>query len=275
MKVIKKIFYVLISAFLVCTMISCETEETKGLLDAILTAEEQQSYNEFVDGVVFTSIPWASNIHYRDVRDGVDKLSAIDLKGIPVLICKSIENERGQSTEESRKNNVAVGIELSEFRTYTVSYSLRVDYYDFVSVYKNGVIRPSDNYYAYWKYAKDELPKIAGSDIETEEKIKQFIKFGYFAIPYVKEELEKGNTEYEKFFPLIGAHLTTADYMKVINSTDAMTPAPTEEEIEKSLLESGADFDYKKWLNENEEDLNNLFKFLDEYIKDYESKTEE
>ncbi len=275
MKVIKKFFCVLISAFLVCTMISCETEETKGLLDTILTTEEQERYETFIEDVKFKSVPWASNISYWDVMDGVDKLSAIDLKGIPVLICKSIENERGSFTEESIKNNIAVGSELSDFRMYTVSYILRVDYYDFISVYKNGVIMPSENYYAYWKYAKEELPKIAGSDIETEEKIKQFIKFGCFAIPYVKEELSKGNTEYEKFFPLIGVHLSTADYLKVVNSTDTMTPMPTKQEAENSLLESGADFDYKKWLNENEEDLNNLFKFLDEYINNYEIKITE
>jgi hypothetical protein len=125
----------------------------------------------------------------------------------------------------------------------------------------------------FWKYAKSKLPEIAASDMSYDEKLDKYVEFGFFAVPYVKEELEKGNTEYEKFFSLVGAHLSTADYMKVIEITEWDQPMPTEEEIEKSLLESGKDFDYKKWLNENEEDLNNLYKFLDEYVKDYESKT--
>ena len=32
------------------------------------------------------------------------------------------------------------------------------------------------------------------------------------------------------------------------------------------------DFDYKVWLSENEEDLDNLFKFLDAYCEEYEAE---
>jgi hypothetical protein len=38
------------------------------------------------------------------------------------------------------------------------------------------------------------------------------------------------------------------------------------------FMDGAEDFDYKVWLSENEEDLDNLFKFLDAYCAEYEAE---
>ena len=88
------------------------------------------------------------------------------------------------------------------------------------------------------------------------------------------EEIEKGKTEYESFFALIGAHLSTAEYMKSIGLETEDVPLPQEKK-EEALLKSAEKFDYKDWIAQNEEDIDNLFSFLDEYEKEYEQKLKE
>ncbi len=277
MKAIKQIFCMLICASLICATISCKTQTNKDLLDTVLTTEEQQNYGEIIESASFDAVPWAENISYYMAKDGLESISAIGIKGLPVLIYKTIEIEDIDYLDVNDETEVALGDELARFRLFVFTSMLRVDNYSFSHpIIEQPAIgqKPSEDFYGFWKYAKAELPKISSSDVSIDEKLDKYVEFGLFAVPYVKEEIAWGQSEYEKYFALVGAHLTTADYMKVINSTDTMTPIPTVEEVEKSLLESGKDFDYKKWLNENEEDLNNLYKFLDEYVKDYESKTE-
>ena len=131
---------------------------------------------------------------------------------------------------------------------------------------------PSKHYYVRWTHAKNELPKISKSFLSAEEKIEAYREFGIFAVPYVVKEIEKGHTEFEKFFVLIGAHLSTPDYLKIVERTSFEQPPPTSEQIDEALLSCAEDFDYKVWLSENEEDLDNLFKFLDAYCAEYEAE---
>lgn len=250
---------------------SVPTENTKSPLDTVLTAEEQEYYTKFIDSVAFEAHPSWSSVYYYGIKDGSDKLSEIGIKGLPVLINKAIETERSEASKESNKNDLADGAMLSDYRTFTATSVLRIDYGDFLAP-NNKVVMPSDNFYTYWNYAKAELPKIAASDITADEKINEYRKFGVFAVPYAKAEIEKGNTDYEKFFALIGAQLTTADYMKVVEATEQNQTPPTAEEIDKTLLNGAENFDYKQWLSENEDDLNSLFTFLDEYAKEYETE---
>ena len=40
---------------------------------------------------------------------------------------------------------------------------------------------------------------------------------------------------------------------------------------QEGFMDGAEDFDYKAWLEENKEDLDNLFKFLDAYCAEYEA----
>ena len=278
MKNIKKMLILILCVILCLSLFGCGcsivTENEKSLLDTVLTLEEQQKFDDYIDNVPFTHHPDWSSVLYYGIADSVDKTSEIGLKGLPVLIVKSVELENIFADSDT-KDEIAEGVEVARYRMFTVSSILRVSYSSFVAP-NNGTVKPSDNYYTYWEYVKEKLPEIADSDMTAEEKVSAYRKFGIFAAPYVMEEIEAGNTELEPFFALIGTHLTTAEYMQLTDRIDPTkytgTPPPTKEEIDAMLIEGAKDFDYKKWYAENKTDIENLEKFLDAYCAEYEAE---
>ena len=89
------------------------------------------------------------------------------------------------------------------------------------------------------------------------------------ALPYVIKQIDKGHEEYISFFTEIGLHLSHRDFahLALLKHHGYDTLYDDEE------YSAGAeDFDYKVWLSENEEDLDNLFKFLDAYCEEYEAE---
>ena len=259
----------------------CKAKQTadtyKKTLDLVLTTQEQETFSNTIDNAFFTSHPSWSSVYYYGIADSVDKISEIGLKGLPVLIVKSVELENILEDSDT-KDEIAEGVEVAWYRMFTSSAILRVSYDTFLA--PNGhKVKPSNNYYTYWEYVKKELPKIADSDMAAEEKVSAYRKFGIFAVPYVMEEIEAGNNELEPFFVLIGTHLTTAEYMQLTDRIDPTkytgTPPPTEEEIDAMLIEGAKDFDYKKWYAENKTDIENLENFLDAYCAEYEAKQTE
>ena len=289
----KKIICVLLAVCLLVLSVGCDSTKTtqsedlgdssatppeirlsvKETLDLVLSAQEQEKFSKVIDNAFFTHHPSWSSVYYWGIADAIDEISKIGLKGLPVLMVKAIEPE--DSNDSNTRDDIAEGVALSHYRLYASSAILRVTY-DSVIQPNKYVAKPSENYYTYWKYAKEELPEISVSDISSAEKLSAYREFGIFAVPYVVEEIEKGCAELEPFFTLIGAHLSTAEYMHITDITDpekyANTPPPTDKEIDAILLEGGKDFDYKVWYEENKEDLDNLFKFLDAYCAEYEAE---
>ena len=277
MKNIKKMLILILCVILCLSLFGCgdthvSENENVSPLDTILTETEQKEYSEFVEGVDF---PRDTDNFYYQKKESVNKLSEIGIKGLPMLIIKSTENEDWNAAKESREQNKSLGTSLSHDRLLTATALMRIHYSDIFTP-NNGVVKPSDNYYTYWEYVKEKLPEIADSDMTAEEKVSAYRKFGIFAVPYVMEEIEAGNTELEPFFALIGTHLTTAEYMQLTDRIDPTkytgTPPPTEEEIDAILIEGAKDFDYKKWYAENKTDIENLEKFLDAYCAEYEAE---
>lgn len=261
---------------LLCIVLSCcgcngsKTEEpvtSINPLDLVLTAEEQEQFSEYIDSVDYEFYPMWSNVYYHGICDSVDKVSEIGLKGAPVLIAKSVEIEKEESAKYRER---AQGFGLANYWTFTASSVFRIEY-DFLIKANDWVVMPSKNYRAFWNYVKEELPKIAASEEIDENKITAYRKFGVFAVPYVVKEIEKGNAEYETFFAFMGAHLSTSEYMRIVNSAQLVpldTRPPSKEEIEAELVGGYKESDYKAWLDENEEDLNALFLFFDEFTKE-------
>lgn len=121
----------------------------------------------------------------------------------------------------------------------------------------------------YYSLSKSESQKIMAEENLVKNKIAKLCKFGIYALPYVIDEIEKGNTEYVSFFTKIGLHLTHKEYAHLaIQEYHYLN----ELYYDKDYLSGSEDFDYNEWLNENEEDLNNLFKFLDAYCAEYEAE---
>ena len=282
MRIFWKVFSVIMTIALLLTCCACDNvnsncqEEalltpTAQSLNEILTKEEQEKYSNYIDVTELKSqVFLGANVYYRLNVEGFDKLFEVGIKGAPILILKTVENEKVEGRSEPER---ASGFELSWFQMYAFTAICRVYHDDFLDS-NEFVIKPSKNYYVYWKHVKEELEKLSASNTAYEEKIKQYVEFGIFAVPYVMEEIDKGKTEYESFFALIGAHLSTAEYMKSIGleSEDVQLP---QEKKEEALLKSAEKFDYKDWIAQNEEDIDNLFSFLDEYEKEYEQKLKE
>ncbi len=275
---IKTLKIILLAACIFLSCISCKKADPEPfpsrtkLLKEIYTAEEQAAYNSFIDQQKF--IPQMGGaISYAESIPAFNKLSELELKGAPIIAIKAIENELSKLSAYDYPWNDVQGIALGHIQLFSFVSICRVNQFEFYSPCDQAVL-PSLNIYSYYKYSTETLPKILLSDKATEEKLEVYRKSGVFAIPYVKSEIEKGNTQFEKFFPLIGAHLTTAEYMDIVEVTDFEKPIPTQEEIDFVLMNSSENFDYKVWLSENEEDLNNLFKFLDAYCAEYEAEQE-
>ena len=249
-------------------------KDTDGLsstdvLNEILTKEQQDELESTIKGIDFVTFPLRSDIEYSGNVKNIDLLSDIGIRGLPILVTESIkEEEAGKDSEPSE--STAIGYERARFQAFVVCAVCRVKFYD-LPVSKDAMF-PSKHYYVRWSRAKEELPKIFKSDTDTDEKIKQYREFGILAIPYVNKEIENGNAEMEKFYPLIGAHLSTSEYLKFTEISDKNINIHTPAEIDKLLLDGAKDFDYKVWYEENEEDLNNLFKFLDAYCAEYEAE---
>lgn len=240
-------------------------------IDMVSSKAEQEKYFKFIDSVEYAYYPSWSSVYYYGISKAVDEVSKIELKGLPFLIHKTLK----LYNEELVFANGIPSVVLSKYYAFTAASIVRVKYDNFAKT-NNYIYDPSEYYHTYWNHARKELPKVSASNMTDGEKIFAYREFGLFAAPYVIEEIEKGNAELEPFFALVGAHLSTAEYMHIIDITDpekyTNTPPPTEEEIDAILLESVKDFDYKKWYEENEEDLDNLFKFLDAYCAEFEAE---
>ena len=134
---------------------------------------------------------------------------------------------------------------------------------------ENPAIDTADAICSFYRYSKTQVPKIILSDIAIDQKILELRKFGIYAVPYVIEQMENGNTKYEWFFTAIGLHLNDDIFgelaaLKYCFSDDM--------HLQADYLDNADKFDYKVWLRENQEDLNALFEFIDAFCVEYEAE---
>ncbi len=235
-------------------------------LEGVLAEEEYAQIQTKINGIfqeTHTDLLSYSGYVYFFEREQSDKLSeTAGYKGIPVLITE-IEK---MFDEKERFNDC-------EFFAASVFALMRVDALE--SKYRERPGRRTctkKGICLRYRDSQEQIPEILKMKINTEEKIEKLREFGILTVPYVLEEIEKGNDEYASYFTAIGLHMETPEYMIYMSDRDRLWGHGFEQE---GFMDGSEDFDYKVWLSENEEDLNNLFKFLDAYCAEYEAEIAE
>ena len=253
----------------------------KQIFDERFRALEEE-YSEFIESTEFPGdsryIHWES-VLYPKQPEFYNKLSTVGIKGLPVLIEKSLF-EREEIVNNHKTYCAAI------LRSKVVEGVLRVSKSDYYAPRKSTYVDENDRYlvlYNFARFSKEDLTETLESTMAFEEKMEIYCKFGIVSVPYVLKELEKGNKEFEEFFILIGAHITTPEYWLITEpyyyheerTGHLRLSGYPAKEIKAAALkehEKAETFDYKVWLEENEEDLNFLYEYLDAYCEEYEAK---
>ncbi len=288
----KVLFYILV-LFMCVSLASCkETAVTTSSLpnkpDNVLNVSDFSTTNEvinkfysnnereeilyFIDSVEFRWDPLLSGAQYNLTNESVRTLSSIEIKGLPLLIERIFEYESLRK-DEYFMYETARGAVLAEDYSLTMHCILRIEYPLFLLLCNESELNVawSDVCYKAWSEIKDSLEKTLNANISADEKLKFYRKMGMLSVPYVVKELEKGNTELETFFALVGAHLTTEEYLLSVERDDYANPRISSEEFDSALIASSEGFNYKLWVEENQKDINNLFEYLDEHCAKYKT----
>ena len=185
-------------------------------------------------------------------------ISPSGLEAVPVIIT-SVNDNHAEPNDDFLKYYWAEGL-------YAI---LHINPVEPQKVGESNLIYSAESICAFYRYAQKQIPEIISSDISTEEKILKLKTFGIYAVPYIIEELQNGNDEYSSFFVAIGLHLNNKEYADLV----ALKYGFSEDMYSREdYLYNAEDFDYKTWYEENKEDLDNLFKFLDAYCAEYEAE---
>lgn len=278
MKKITKFICFILAVLLLISAVACEKVPTDSTepkptdvtqqtpidpLEGVISDQEygeiQAHINDIIEETHMSLLPYSGYVYFFQ-REQSDKLSeAVGYKGLPVLI-----------TEIEKIFDEKEHFNDSEFLAASVFALLRVDALE--SRYRETPDRRTCNKKGFclrYKDSQEQVPEILKMKISTDEKFKKLREFGILAIPYILEELEKGNTEYEKYFTAIGLHMETPEYMIYMSDCERLWEHGFDQE---GFMDGAEDFDYKVWYEENKEDLDNLFKFLDAYCAEYEAE---
>ena len=204
---------------------------------------------------------------YNKYSDNFEDLFVVGFSGIPVLI----------SEIEVNRNNIDNNEATAPYEYGEYSAPIKFYYAGLEILARTQNFTISECSESYAGNIRDDLlcinskiTEIASANETAHEKIKRLKNFGVFALPYVIKEIENGNIDYESFFVAAGFHLSHQKFAELtdVNSFDYN---PNVWKTNEYLL-GADDFDYKLWLEENKEDLDNLFKFLDAYCAEYEAE---
>lgn len=280
MKLSKKLVAVVLVCCVCMTISSCSNDlasNGEAVFD-VMTQEDFNKYDEIITSVQVEWLGYGGYQHYFYPNES-DKIYQIGIDGIPVLITKMnriTDEERhegpydGTVDVETWRENAKKAIDVCRYEQFwrnCVFVLLRTDGSDVNSA--KGSHTDGLNLLLY--ESTQDCQKIIHTDWSVEEKLIELSRFGILAIPYVLEEIEKGNTEYEEYFRVIGLHLSTdvfADYMFNWKVQDRL------ERYDNMRLDArGRNFDYRVWLSENEEALNQLYEFLELHLTNYEPPT--
>ena len=241
-------------------------------LDQILTQEERQTYTDFIYSLKFGA-PASSVFCYNAAPEAHAKLYSVSLKGLPVIMYEVAFHNL--YVDDKNPYNPLDGLPtFSHFRDGMASM-LRANEATFYRAVGSDEELDENSFgsslYYFISDAETFCPQIISTNLPTYEKIKMLRNFGILAIPYVVDAIDRGEYLYKAYFTEIGLHLTTEEFHNIVctyNSNECVD----DKYNEIQLHPKAEDFDYKVWLSENEEDLDNLFKFLDAYCAEYESE---
>ena len=274
MKTIVKIFALLFSLILISTLCSCNQSSedtlksitTEDVLKSIMTAEEINQLSVFTDGIEPNYKGEMSAVYYVHVKESADKLSQVGIKGTCFLISE-LERFNGRDDEYLRKNFFSA-VTLAIWRTSP--NSVRGEAWRFFNKKEHYNEFEKEAIVGFYKSTNECIPKIIASNDSLDVKLEKMKEYGIFSIPFVVEEINLGHSEYSRYFVEIGLHLSTPEFMEYFGDLHL-----SDEEKHEMIIShpKAEDFDYKVWLSENEEDLENLFKFLDAYCAEYEAET--
>lgn len=180
------------------------------------------------------------------------------LEAVPIIIT-ALTDDKAEPVEEYYKVYLSHGM-------YTL---LRIDHLKVTEGDGSNLIYTDDSIYYFYKHSKEEISKTINSNALIDRKLEALRKFGVYAVPEVVEQINIGNSDYEKFFVYAGLHLSDQDFVKIAGIKHLFS---NDLHTKEEYLAGAEEFDYKVWLSENEEDLDNLFKFLDAYCKEYEKE---
>ncbi len=224
-------------------------------IDKVLSEEEQKKFVEFIEGINPEYQLFQSGVFYGDYKYESDKLVSVGIKGLPVLLTELEKMEN--NLDEHYRCMFFMACVNAIWRVNPISMQSVADVSNSKGYEKNVIS-------AFYKNVNADAQKIVKSDKTITEKLHLLRRFGILAVPFVEQELNKGNTEYEEFFLELGLHLLVPEFMEIFGDPNHMP----EESYEILKNSNGAEsFDYKVWLSENRTDLDNMFKFLDEYTK--------
>ena len=282
----KKIICVLLAVCLLVLSVGCDSTKTtqsedlgdssatppeirlsvKETLDEILTQEEQQNYFDIIYNIEFG--PPIGNYCYAQAPEAHSKLFSIGLKGSPMMIYEmAYHNTSTNEVHTNAEGSVCHG----HFYNAIISMLRANECAAYDVTPKSNYYR--ENLYYFFKDAKELCPRIMSLPINSNAKIAMLRTYGILAIPYVEEEISKGNVLIKNYFEDIGLHLTTEEYAEIVCTYNTDSTPGYDELYDKVYSHPKAeDFDYKAWLDENEEDLNNLFKFIDAYCAEYDAE---
>ena len=261
MRIIVKLICILLAVVLLICTAACNHAPIDPL-EGIITETEYNEIKVYIDELAKEKeldLMAYSGYCYFFEREYSDNLCQVGYKGLPVLLTEI--DKRLKSGDKSNIPDSFISIVYALLRIYEID----VDKID-----DDGNARSlKETFYMTYVGSKKQVPKIIKSKKGIEEKIVELRDFGILAIPYVLEQIEKGNAQYESYFTAIGLHMDTVEFMTYMSTIDW----PWEQGYDKEGFMDGAeDFDYKVWLSENEEDLDNLFKFLEAYCAEYEAE---
>lgn len=290
-----RLFYLAVIVSLIITLLSaCSVPESpvyKFDLNysqaAGLSADEITEIQTYLISIAPKLDLSLSQSSYRDYYNASNKAAQVGIHGMPalaelahskeklaVLCSKPLYDE--YSFQEFYSNVFIALLRTDRNFWYTCAQENGPD---FIKIPTNSFNNAADifstgthshrNYAFLWTKSQQEIPKIISSKVSFECKISSLKQYGLISIPFVVKEINKGHSEYEAYFTAIGLHMDTPEFMSYMTDYSL----PWEERFEKEGFMDGAeDFDYRVWLSENEEDLENLFKFLDAYCAEYEAE---
>ena len=254
---------------------SISTDTPSEILNDIYTKDERQAIEKHISEATnnaYSKLSTPGIVLYSMCPKECDELSEIGLRGAPLLFTDLIDRySLGTASYQSYQSHLYYAEVLCAIlRTDTTI--LRGFYNDLLK--KDPNITNCDSFgkecvSSYYADAKERIPEIIASNDEFSDKAMKLITYGVFAIPYVVREIEKGNTEYEQIFVGLGLHIDVPELKRRMPNYFLSWQERFDSE---AFLKGSENFDYKVWYEENKEDLDNLFKFLDAYCAEYEAE---
>ena len=186
-----------------------KTPTTEEVLNEIYTNEERQQIIDHIFSVKHEGHLFDIQC-YTQSPESHSKLYEISLKGLPLLIHSTayVDEYREALNGYMTYVNFGFGI-IAMLHANEYFYELNL-------VRSNTPINVETHngkrLLNFFNAAEEDCSKIITSDKAFEEKLEALANYGILAIPFVKEEIDKGNLEYEAFFTEIGLHMTTEEF---------------------------------------------------------------